>query len=120
MTKIAYAEVQPKTVPEKTDEPETKYKYLGKKLTVLFSFILTVIFNVLSTVGAFGATNGELSDKYSTLITPPGYAFSIWGLIYFFWAAFVLLQFVPNRFLSQPEIFYENSWKGFIAYFFNW
>jgi hypothetical protein len=108
MPKTAYQDVPPK----KESDMENKNKYLAQKLTLLGMFILTVIINVISSVGMIGESQGDISDKYETLITPPGYAFSIWGLIYFFWAAFVVLQFAPNRFLSQTKIFYDNSWKG--------
>lgn len=36
----------------------------------------------LSQRGAFGPTNGEVSDRYPTLLVAEGYAFSIWGLIF--------------------------------------
>lgn len=36
----------------------------------------------LSNTGAFGPTNGQISDQYPTLIVASGYAFSIWGLIF--------------------------------------
>ena len=30
----------------------------------------------------FGRGTGEVSDTFPTLVTPAGYVFSIWGLIY--------------------------------------
>src|SRR6185312_5262238 len=36
----------------------------------------------LSNTGAFGPTNGEISDRYPTLIVAAGYAFAIWGPIF--------------------------------------
>ena len=45
--------------------------------------------------GAFGPDNGTLSDRYPTLIVAAGYAFAIWGPIFFldavfgFWQAFL-------------------------------
>lgn len=108
MNKTAYQDVPPKT--QNDEKPESTY--LVQKITLLGMFILTVIINVISSVGMIGESQGDISDQYDTLITPPGYAFSIWGLIYFFWAAFIVLQFAPNRFLSQPRVFYDNSWKG--------
>lgn len=32
--------------------------------------------------GAFGPSNGALSDRYPTLVVAAGYAFAIWGLIF--------------------------------------
>jgi len=40
---------------------------------------------------------GEISDKYKTLITPAGYAFSIWGLIYLMLVGYVGYQWVEYK-----------------------
>lgn len=51
-------------------------------LNVIF-FILTLIINYLGSSGFFnGKSQAEVSAKYSTLITPAGFSFSIWGIIY--------------------------------------
>ena len=60
----------------------------NKLQVVHYANVLAYIANVSVTYiigisGLFGLpTNGELSAKYQTLVTPAGYAFSIWGLIY--------------------------------------
>lgn len=36
----------------------------------------------LSNTGAFGPTNGEISNRYPTLVVAAGYAFAIWGPIF--------------------------------------
>jgi len=36
----------------------------------------------LSNTGAFGPSNGEISDRYPTLLVAAGYAFAIWGPIF--------------------------------------
>jgi len=43
-----------------------------------------------------GQTTGEVSDKVFTLFTPAGYAFAIWGLIYFLLTVWVIRQFFVN------------------------
>lgn len=66
-----------------------------------FALVFTIIFNYLSNTGIFdGKTIGDVSDQYKTLITPAGYAFSIWGLIYLFMLAFVIYT---GRSLFKPE-----------------
>jgi hypothetical protein len=90
----------------------SKWQFLPQKLILLVMFIITAIINGLTGAGKIGKSQKYLSDKYNTLITPPGYTFSIWGVIYTLWALFVLLQFAPNRFLSHPKMFYANSTKG--------
>jgi hypothetical protein len=42
-------------------------------------------------------TTGELSDKFSTDITPAGYAFAIWSLIYLGLIAFSIYQALPSQ-----------------------
>ncbi|WMJ74087.1 tryptophan-rich sensory protein [Cytophagaceae bacterium ABcell3] len=54
------------------------------------SFALVLAANYLSNTDIIGEKSvGEVSQMYPTLITPAGYAFSIWGIIYLFQAAFV-------------------------------
>lgn len=57
------------------------------------TLLTTLIVNYLYGSGAADTkTVGEVSDRYPTLITPAGYAFSIWGLIYLLLIAFVGYQ----------------------------
>jgi benzodiazapine receptor len=44
-----------------------------------------------------GVSTGEVSDLYPTLVTPAGYAFSIWGLIYLGLISFGIYQVLPAR-----------------------
>lgn len=58
-----------------------------------------IAFNFLAATGRLnGVDTGAISDKYSTPITPAGYAFSIWSLIYVGLIAFSIWQLLPaNR-----------------------
>jgi len=51
-------------------------------------------------IGTFGLanrpTNGDISDKYQTIVTPFGTSFSIWGIIFLWQALWVLWQFMPQ------------------------
>lgn len=47
--------------------------------------------------GAFGPTNGAISDRYPTLIVAAGYAFAIWGVIFLLDLAFGLWQYSGRR-----------------------
>merc|ERR1712107_203130 len=52
----------------------------------------------IGTFGAFGRpTNGDLSDKYQTIVTPFGTSFSIWGMIFGWQAFWIVWQFFPNQ-----------------------
>lgn len=56
-----------------------------KKLAVanFISVIITIAFTYYTQTGNInGRTIGEISEQYSNLFTPAGYAFSIWGLIF--------------------------------------
>ena len=98
---------------KKIEEPtSSKWADYPQKVALVLMFIITVIINALSAAGKLGKSQSVLSDKYPTLITPPNYTFSIWGVIYFFWAVSVLLQLAPNRFLSRPRMFYSLSFRG--------
>lgn len=69
------------------------------------AFIVTVAVNVLagSTTLLGGVTSGAVSDQYPTLITPAGYTFSIWGIIYTLLLVFIVYQALPrNR--EQPFV----------------
>jgi hypothetical protein len=51
-----------------------------------------------------GQTMGEVSARYPTLLTPAGYAFSIWGLIFLSLTVYAVWQLLPaQRHLSLPD-----------------
>lgn len=57
------------------------------------TFIFVLIINYLSNTDLIGTSSvGEISNRYPTAITPAGYAFSIWGLIYLLLSLFLGYQ----------------------------
>lgn len=67
-------------------------------ILVVVATITTLIFNALAGSGRLnGVMTNEVSDKYPTVLTPAGYAFSIWGLIYFGLVAFTIYQLLPSK-----------------------
>jgi tryptophan-rich sensory protein len=63
-------------------------------------YLVTVFVNYASATFLFGDQDtGDVSDKYSTLFTPAGYAFSIWGLIYLALGVYVAYQ----AFWARPD-----------------
>ena len=57
-----------------------------------------IIFNYLAATGILGGIEtGAVSDKYPTRITPAGYAFAIWSLIYLGMIAFSIYQALPSN-----------------------
>jgi hypothetical protein len=65
----------------------------------LIAFALTVVVNGLAggTTILGGKLASEISDANPTLITPAGYVFSIWGVIYIFLGIFVVFQALPSQ-----------------------
>ena len=63
---------------------------LLERALLVAGFVVLVIVNV-----AAGASNRRVSDRFSTPITPAGWAFSIWGLIFFLQAVGVVYAAVP-------------------------
>jgi hypothetical protein len=62
-------------------------------------FVLTVIVNGLagSTEIIGGRNTAAVSNANFTLITPAGYVFAIWGVIYILLAVFVVYQVLPGQ-----------------------
>jgi benzodiazapine receptor len=65
----------------------------------IIAFVLTVLVNGLagSTTLIGGKSTADISDMYPTLITPAGYVFSIWGIIYILLGIFVVFQALPSE-----------------------
>lgn len=63
------------------------------------AFVLTVLVNGLagSTTILGGKSTAEISNMNPTLITPAGYVFSIWGVIYILLGIFVVFQALPSE-----------------------
>lgn len=69
------------------------------KIGNIIAYVLTLIVNGLagSTNLIGGKFTAEISDANPTLITPAGYVFSIWGVIYLLLGAFVVYQALPSQ-----------------------
>ena len=67
----------------------------GLLIVNTLSLVFALVLNGLAGSGVFGGRNvGDVSAQYETLITPAGYAFAIWGLIYLLLILFVAYQWV--------------------------
>jgi benzodiazapine receptor len=57
-----------------------------------------IAFNVLASTGLInGVLTSDVSDRYPTVITPAGWAFTIWLVIYVGLAAFSIYQLLPAK-----------------------
>ncbi|WP_159017429.1 hypothetical protein [Cognatiluteimonas profundi] len=67
------------------------------RLLVLICSLLMPLVAWFSQRGAFGPTNGAVSDRYPTLVVAAGYAFAIWGLIFLLDIAYGIRQSSASR-----------------------
>ncbi|MCJ7469770.1 tryptophan-rich sensory protein [Candidatus Bathyarchaeota archaeon] len=89
------------------------------------AFVVTVLVNSLANALALnGRSTGEISDLYPTLVTPAGYVFAIWGLIYVLLLIFAVFQALPKRkeelFLRKIGFLFVLSCVFNILWLFAW
>ena len=93
------------TTHEIRQEPSTKYQKIRTRLVPALNltfFIGLVIINALAAMGKINnIATGKVSDEYFTAITPAGWAFSIWGLIYTFVALVIVINVVQSLILGR-------------------
>src|SRR4030065_2055242 len=101
----------------------SKGKYLGWANIV--AFITTLIVNGLSNTTLIGGkTTAEVSNSYPTLITPAGYVFAIWGIIYILLGVFLVYQALPSQkdkpFQKQVSVLFILTSVFNIVWLFFW
>lgn len=90
------------------------------------AFAVMIVVNGLagSTTLLGGVTSADVSDMYSTLITPAGFTFAIWGVIYTLLLLFTVYQLLPrNRdkpFLQQIGLLFALSSACNVCWLFLW
>jgi translocator protein len=89
------------------------------------SFIATLIVNGLSNTTLIGGkTTAEVSNSYPTLITPAGYVFAIWGIIYILLGVFLVYQALPSQkdkpFQKQVSVLFILTSVFNIVWLFFW
>lgn len=62
------------------------------RLTNVGGYIVLILVNVAANLGYLGPTNADVSRNHPTPLTPAGWAFSIWGLIFVLQGAAVVHQ----------------------------
>lgn len=91
----------------------TAYTYnIVQRWIFILAVLIIIVMNALSNSIPFGGqTMAEVSQKYPTLVTPAGYAFSIWGLIYLSLAIFAYFQLAKGKRIR----FYKLIWPYFLV-----
>ncbi|CAD2079588.1 TspO/MBR family protein [Phocicoccus pinnipedialis] len=78
-------------------------------LNLVFFFAMLGI-NYLGSTGFFnGMGQKDVSDKYTTLLTPAGFAFSIWGVIYTLILISLIYFFVKRKEIMISQLINEIS-----------
>jgi hypothetical protein len=96
--------------------------------------IIYQLMNVIAVVGVLimnslvnilpsnGVTTAQVSDSYPNLFTPPGYVFSIWGVIYALAIVFMFYQARPSErskaYLTQISFLYPISALANVSWLF--
>ena len=90
-----------------TDHASVNDKY--RSYLVPLATLGMIAFNWLAAIGRVnGVLPSDISDKYPTPVTPAGYAFSIWSLIYVGMIAFSIYQLTPaatDRFRNLRSLY---------------
>lgn len=70
----------------------------ARAVLVIAATLGTIGLNWMAAVGRLnGVTTGEISAMFPSVITPAGYAFAIWNLIYLGLVVFSIYQFLPHN-----------------------
>ena len=107
-----------RTLPRKAQPPL-------RPLVNLLAFGAVIVVNALANLLPLGGVStGEISDSFPSLVTPAGYVFSIWGLIYLLLLGFVVYQALPaqrdNPRLARLGYLFAASCAFNIAWLFAW
>ncbi|CAJ1423559.1 unnamed protein product [Effrenium voratum] len=82
----------------------------------LVAFVLNLGITYGSLTGIFGKTNTDLSAKYQTLVTPAGWAFSIWGPIFIWEGVFAATQMCQKWRDSSVVVSMTPFWLAACAF----
>lgn len=89
-------------------------------VTNIIILLATLGVNYLGASGFFnGMSQADVSAKYETLITPSGFAFSIWGVIYTLLFATLIYFFVKRNDSAVGELIRLSSGLFIISSLFN-
>ncbi len=75
-----------------------------RQLIVVAAYVVTVVVNGLAVALPLnGQSTAEISDRYLTLVTPAGYVFAVWSVIYLLQLVFSVYQALPSQ-RSNPSL----------------
>ena len=78
--------------------------YRVRSIVIIVLFISVIAVNYLANaIPINGLTQRQISAQFSILLTPAGYVFSIWGLIYLGLATYTIAQALP-QYRNRPKL----------------
>lgn len=82
---------------------------MKKRYLPLVCFIGTMLFTILASIAPLnGVTQADISNKFFTVITPAGFTFAIWSLIYFWWfISSLLIAFKDVKIDKEKKIIFS-------------
>lgn len=81
-----------------------------QQIGTIVALAATVAINALANLLPLnGQTTAAISDRYPLLITPPGYVFAIWGLIYTGLIGYAIYQALPEQ-AGNPRLRAAAPW----------
>lgn len=92
----------------RSDREATSADLVRVALVVLFAALQPLSSGLADLLPGDQATTGEVSDRYSHLLTPAGYTFAIWGLIYLASLGLAVYQALPSQ--HAREVHRATGW----------
>lgn len=80
---------------EKNESSADRFWRWALPVAVVACLYVNYIYNATPPEGAL--SNGDMSARHPTLLTPAGYAFSIWGVIFFGLVVYAVWQWLPAQ-----------------------
>jgi len=74
--------------------PRDALRQAANAASVVFAVTVNIVATTLPLNDQF---TGEISDRFEVYFVPAGYVFSIWGILYLGWLAFVVFQYLPAQ-----------------------
>jgi benzodiazapine receptor len=110
-------------LPISLGDPRMKTNPMIYQLTNVIAVVAVLVMNSLVNILPLnGVTTAQVSDSYPNLFTPPGYVFSIWGVIYALAVVFMLYQARPSErskaYLTQIGFLYTISAIANVSWLF--
>ena len=89
--------MRPAMAPDQQAATATGGDFLRQFFVIVITLVTISVNGLANALPLNGIETGDISDKYSTLFTPAGYVFAIWGVIYLGLLAYMVYQALPSQ-----------------------